>query len=64
MRYFVQSCPVCGFRNFLLSPDEGRFANRDGVIRCPNCREDIIPVVVERCEYPNSYDLNIFKKIL
>ena len=62
MKAYRLSCPVCFYTVHVLSR-HGRFSPREAVLElCPACNRMIVPLVEKR-DYPDSLDYNVFKKM-
>ena len=62
MKAYKLICPVCFYTVHVLSK-HGRFSPREPQMElCPACNRMIVPLVEKR-DYPDSLDYNVFKKM-
>lgn len=62
MKAYKLTCPVCQYTVHVLSR-HGRFSPREPQMGlCPACTRMIVPLVEKR-DYPDSLDYNVFKKM-
>jgi len=62
LKAYKLSCPVC-FYTITVITRHGRFSPKEPELElCPACNRHIVPIV-EKQDYPDSLDYNMFKKM-
>ena len=62
LKAYKLSCPVC-FYTITVITRHGRFSPKEPELElCPACNRMIVPLVEKR-DYPDSLDYNVFKKM-
>ena len=62
LKAYKLSCPVC-FYTITVITRHGRFSPKEPELElCPACNRHIVPIVEKR-DYPDSLDYNMFKKM-